>query len=147
MSSEKPVRFIHKSATVRSVDYSNAQFEVIYLSFLILQTVVRRTSQENARCHSDGFNDGEIFSTGGRELKEREAQVYYNTVDVSSLPLGIVLRRLTRLYTSRIHLSLPFSKRNFAHCVGVYIVLCNLSHNCGVGKRHILECRRIITLL
>lgn len=36
MSSEKPVRFIHKSATVRSVDYSNAQFEVIYLSFLIL---------------------------------------------------------------------------------------------------------------
>lgn len=35
------------------------------------------------------------FLLGGRELKE--AQVPYNPVDVSSLPLGIVLRRLTRL--------------------------------------------------
>lgn len=46
----------------------------------------------NAKCHSDRFNGREVFSTGGRELKE--AQVPYNPVDVSSLPLGIVGRRL-----------------------------------------------------
>jgi len=89
ISSKKPVN--RKSAIARPVDYSNAQIEVFI--FLFHYTNGRPADiAKNARCHSDGFNDGEVFSTGGRELKE--AQVPYNSIDVSSLPLEIVLRRL-----------------------------------------------------
>lgn len=52
----------------------------------------RNDVARNAKCHSDGFYGREVFSTGGRELKE--AQVPYNPVDVSSLSLGIVRRCL-----------------------------------------------------
>jgi len=122
MSTKKPV--IHKSAIARPVDYSNAQIEVfIFLSHF---TNGRRKADvaRNVKCYSDGFNNGQVFSTGGRELKE--AQVPYNPVDISSLPLGIVFRCLLDS-TSRIHLSLPFSKKNFTHRRCVYCTR-NLSH-------------------
>lgn len=75
----------------------------------------------NAKCHSDGFNDDEVFSTGGRERAERGASTLYSPVDVSSLPLGIVLRRLPRLYVEYIY---PYlSLKRTSHTIGVYIVL------------------------
>jgi len=91
MSSKKPV--IHKSAIARPVDYSNAQIEVFIFLFHFITNGRPADVARNARCHSDGFNGGEVFSTGRRELKE--AQISYNSVDVSSLLLGIVRRRLT----------------------------------------------------
>lgn len=70
MSFEKPV--IHKSAIARPVDYIKRTDRRYLFFFLILRTVVRQNVVRNAKCHSDGFNGGEVFSTGGRELKEAQ---------------------------------------------------------------------------
>jgi len=123
MSSKKPV-IIHKSAIARPVDYSNAQIEVFIFLFHFITNGRPADVARNARCHSDGFNGGEVFSIGRRELKE--AQISYKSVDVSSLLLGIVRRRLTRLYVEYIY-PYPSPKKNFAHCWCVYCTR-NISH-------------------
>lgn len=84
--------FIHKSAIACPVDYSNAQIEVFIFLSHFMNGRRKADVARNAKCHSDRFNGREVFSTGGRKLKE--AKVPYNPVDVSSLPLGIVRRRL-----------------------------------------------------